>query len=277
MATIKHFNLKNGTYIRYSEQGEGSPLLLLHTLRGRLEYFDELLPYLTKKFKVYVIDLPGHGDSPINKNTDYDHGFLTDSIVDFVEELNLKNLTIAGESIGAVLAATISIKIPTRIKKIFCFNSYDYDTRFAQGVMRGNFAATFLLFHVSLPFGIGAFFDSLQSYPILWLIVRGGFYNKSALKSDYIKLLCQSTKKNGFIYHHRNVFGNYKSRFNDGSLYANLKTPVTLAYGESDWSKQGERLNTMNALGLKSFHTMNKTGHFSFQDSPKQVSEIILN
>ena len=276
LAVTKHFNLKNGTYIRYSEQGKGSPLLLLHTLRGRLEYFDELVPYLTKKFKVIVIDLPGHGDSPINKKTNYDHGFLTDSIVDFIEELNLKDLTIAGESIGAVLAATIAKKIPTRIKKIFCFNSYDYDTRFAQGVMRGNFAATFLLFHVSLPLGIGVFFDSLQSYPILWLILRGGFYKKSALKGDYIKLLCKSKKKNGFIYHHRNVFGNYKSRFNDGNLYANLKTPVTLAYGEADWAKQDERLKTMKALGLNTFQTMEKTGHFSFQESPKQVSEIIF-
>jgi pimeloyl-ACP methyl ester carboxylesterase len=142
--------------------------------------------------------------------------------------------------------------------------------------MRGNFAATFLLFHVSLPLGIGVFFDSLQSYPILWLILRGGFYKKSALKGDYIKLLCKSTKKNGFIYHHRNVFGNYKSRFNDGYLYANLKTPVTLAYGETDWAKQDERLKTMKALGLNTFQTMEKTGHFSFQESPKQVSEIII-
>ena len=276
MALIKKFNLQDGTFIRYSEQGQGSPLLLLHTIRNRLEYANELLPYLTKKFKVYVIDLPGHGDSPINKKTNYDQEFMTESIVDFIEDHNLKNLTIVGESIGAVLAATIAKKIPKRIKKIFCFNSYDYDTRFAQGVMRGNFAATFLLFHVSLPLGLGVFFDSLQSYPILWLILRGGFYKKSALKGDYIKLLCKSTKKNGFIYHHRNVFGNYKSRFNDGNLYQGLKVPVALIYGESDWAKQNERQKTMQALGLDSFHTMEKTGHFSFQESPKQVSEIII-
>ena len=145
-------------------------MLLLHTIRNRLEYANELLPYLTKKFKVYVIDLPGHGDSPINKKTNYDQEFMTESIVDFIEDHNLKNLTIVGESIGAVLAATIAKKIPKRIKKIFCFNSYDYDTRFAQGVMRGNFAATFLLlFHVSLPLGLGIFFAKLESFPTLWL------------------------------------------------------------------------------------------------------------
>lgn len=277
MAAIKHFNLKNGTYIRYSEQGTGQPLLLLHTIRNRLEYSDALLPYLTKKFKVYVIDIPGHGDSPINKKTNYDQVFLTDSVVSFIEYLNLNNLTIAGESIGAVLAATIAKKIPRRIKKIFCFNAYDYDKRFAQGVMRGNFMASFLLFHVSLPFGLGVFFAKLESFPTLWMIFRGGVHKKSAITSEYIKLLCTSTKKPGFIYHERNVFQNHKSWLNDESLYQGLKTPVNLIYGESDWSKQDEKLNTMKALGLKTFHTMKETGHFSFLESPKEVSEIILN
>jgi pimeloyl-ACP methyl ester carboxylesterase len=273
---IKQFNLKDGTYIRYAVQGKGNPLLLLHTIRGRLEYFNELLPYLTKKFKVYVIDLPGHGDSPINLQTNYDQEFLTDSIIDFIKKLNLKKLTIAGESIGAVLAATIAKKIPTSIKKIFCFNSYDYDTRFAQGVMRANFAATFLLFHVSLPFGLGAIFAKLESFPTLWLIVRGGVYNKKAITKSYINLLCKSIKKTGFIYHERNVFQNHKSWLNDGALYQGLKAPVSLIYGESDWAKQNERLKTMQALGLESFHTMEKTGHFSFLESPKKVSDIIL-
>ena len=73
------------------------------------------------------------------------------------------------------------------------------------------------------------------------------------------------------------MFQNHKSRLNDGSLYQGLKTPVNLIYGESDWSKQDEKLNTMKALGLSSFHTMNETGHFSFLESPKEVSKIILS
>ena len=50
---IKKFDLNDGTFIRYTEQGSGQPLLLLHTIRNRLEYSDLLLPYLTKKFKVF--------------------------------------------------------------------------------------------------------------------------------------------------------------------------------------------------------------------------------
>ena len=125
---MNQFNLSDGTYIRYTERGEGPSLLLLHTIRNRIEYYEKLLPLLTKKFKVFCIELPGHGDSPINKKTNYNIEFITDSIVEFIDQKQLEDITIAGESIGAVLASTVAIKIPSKVEKIHCFNPYDYDS-----------------------------------------------------------------------------------------------------------------------------------------------------
>ena len=53
---IQKFNLDDNTYIRFTKQGKGEPLLLLHTLRNRIEYSDNLLPYLSEYFTVYIID-----------------------------------------------------------------------------------------------------------------------------------------------------------------------------------------------------------------------------
>ena len=68
---IQKFNIKNNTYIRYDVIGKGPPILLLHTIRNRLEYSDKLGELLKARFTVYSIDLPGFGDSPINKDTIY--------------------------------------------------------------------------------------------------------------------------------------------------------------------------------------------------------------
>ena len=46
---IEKFNLKDGTFIRYRKTGKGSPLLLLHTIRNRLEYSDNIVQLLKKK------------------------------------------------------------------------------------------------------------------------------------------------------------------------------------------------------------------------------------
>ena len=35
---IKKFNIKDNTFIRYEVIGKGPPILLLHTIRNRLEY-----------------------------------------------------------------------------------------------------------------------------------------------------------------------------------------------------------------------------------------------
>ena len=274
---MNEFKIKDGTYIRYKVEGEGSPILLLHTIRNRIEYFDNLIPYLTNNFKVYSVELPGHGLSPINENTNYDKYFMTSVICDFIESKKLNNLTIAGESIGAILAATISKKIPEKIKKIFCFNPYDYDKKFADGVSRGNLVSKFLFFHMRLPFGIGYFFSKLECIPILWLIMRGGVYNKKIITFSYIKKLCETLNKKHFTYHERNVFNNFKSWSNHDENYNNITVPLSLIYGKSDWSKTKEREATMTSLGFNSFKTLINTGHFSFLESPKLVSEIILN
>ena len=142
---IEKFYLDDNTFIRFKKIGSGAPILLLHTFRNRLEYSDKLGKLLEDKFTVYSIDLPGFGDSPINSNTNYNLDFFTKSIVSFIQKSKIKNLTIAGESIGATLAASVSVELPKIIKKIFMFNPYDFDSYFGEGIQRGNLFAKFIL------------------------------------------------------------------------------------------------------------------------------------
>ena len=92
MGDIKKFDLSDGTYIRYRVSGKGKPLMLFHTIRNRLEYSDEVSEILKKKYMIYQIDLPGFGDSPINKNTNYDQEFFTNSIVDLIKNQKSRTL-----------------------------------------------------------------------------------------------------------------------------------------------------------------------------------------
>ena len=186
--------MNNGTYFRYKKIGRGKPILLLHTFRNRLEYSDKLGDLLKKKNTVYSIDLPGFGSSPINLETVYDLKFFTESITNFIQDLKINNLTIAGESIGAVLSASVALKMHKQIKKIFMFNPYDYDSYFGEGIRRGNFFAKFILFNISLPI-IGNIFSSLENKFILRNVMGGGFINSENLSDEYLDLLCTSLKK----------------------------------------------------------------------------------
>ena len=271
---IRKFKLDDNTFIRFKKIGKGQPLLLLHTFRNRLEYSDNLGELLKKKFTVFSIDLPGFGDSPINKNTIYNLDFYTKSIVSFIKKSKIKNLTIAGESIGANLAASVSVAIPKEVKKIFMFNPYDYDSYFGEGIQRGNFFAKFILFHVSIPV-IGNLFSSLENKFILKNIMNGGFFDKTKLPDNYLNLLCTSLKKKGYVYHFRNVLSQFNKNSGIKELYKKVNVPVKLFYGDHDWAKESEKLQTQNLLKLDRFETINDSAHFSFLENTVEVSNLI--
>ena len=271
---LEKFNLDDGTYIRFKKIGKGKPILLLHTFRNRLEYSDKLGELLKNKFTVYSIDLPGFGDSPINTETNYNLDFFTKSIVSFIKKMQIKSLTIAGESIGAILAVSVSNVLPKTVTKVFMFNPYDFDSYFGEGIQRGNFFAKFILFHVGLPF-IGNLFASLENKFILKNIMKGGFYDKTKLSDEYLNLLCTSLKKEGYVYHFRNVLSHFNKNNVIKDIYKKVSVPVKLYYGSRDWANESDKLQTQHLLKVDKFEIIKQSAHFSFLENTKAVADII--
>ena len=271
---MENFFLEDGSYIRYKKSGSGHPLILLHTIRNRLEYFELVTPFLDKSFTVYALDLPGFGDSPVNKNVNYDQFYMTKAVLDFVVKNELSKLILVGESIGGVLCATVASAIPKKVERIFVFNPYDYDTFFGEGVRRANRFAKFIIWSMSLPV-VGSVFTALENKLILWFIVRGGVFDKKAITFSYVSLLITSTRKSFNVYHTRNVFLNFKSWTESKKCYPELNVPVTLVYGDHDWSSSKERNESRGLLSPQKYIELEDTGHFSFLEAPEKVAKII--
>ena len=79
-------------------------------------------------------------------------------IVGFLETLDLRDVTMVGESIGAVVSLTVAADVPDRIRAVYALNTYDYETRFGDGIRRGNWFANLIVGGLQVPvFGpIGA-------------------------------------------------------------------------------------------------------------------------
>jgi hypothetical protein len=85
--------------LRYLKTGSGrAALILLHTVRTQLDYFQFVIPNLVDAFTVYAIDLPGMGWSDIDPGASYTEPALRRAVVDFVKALNLTDVILAGES-----------------------------------------------------------------------------------------------------------------------------------------------------------------------------------
>src|SRR5687767_13891684 len=81
------------------EAGSGTTLVLLHTMRTQLDLFQRVIPALAARYHVYAIDLPGHGHSDIPA-ADYTASFFIGAVAGFLDQLDLEEAVLVGESIG---------------------------------------------------------------------------------------------------------------------------------------------------------------------------------
>jgi pimeloyl-ACP methyl ester carboxylesterase len=107
---VKFFTRSDGSRLRYFTAGTGAPLVLLHTVRTQLDYFQRVIPQLRDTFTIYALDLPGMGWSDIVPGARYEELQLRQAAIELVVGLDLHDVTLAGESIGAPLALTASIE-----------------------------------------------------------------------------------------------------------------------------------------------------------------------
>lgn len=266
--------LTDGETVRVIKTGQGEPLVLMHTIRTQIEFFSEMIPFYAQQYTVYAIDLPGHGQSSINKKINYDEPYLRKSIIDLINQLGLENITLVGESIGATLSLTIAATIPNRIKQVIAVNTYDYETRYADGIRRGNFIANFMMWNYSIPIN-GAIFAALENRFFLSLVMSGGVTNIKKIPTWLMKLFDKTGHRPGYGYLGRNILKNWRSWAKAPTLYHQIECPVTLVYGENDWSRKDERARTLSKVPNAKLETIAKSGHFLSVDNPSALKQVI--
>jgi pimeloyl-ACP methyl ester carboxylesterase len=272
---VSELQIDGNRSIRYLKSGSGDPLILLHTIRTQLEYFEQVIPQFAKYFTVYAIDLPGHGYASIDTKANYNEPYFRSAVIAFIEKLELYKITLVGESIGAVLALTAASQLPDRIKKVISSNTYDYDQHYGDGVRRGNFIANFVIGLFAIPY-VGAMVAAIENILFLGIIMKGGLRNKRWMPRRLLFEFDQVGRRKGYRYVERSTFAGWQSWSKARSLYAGVKAPIRLVYGENDWSTVAERQRTAEELGGVTISTIANTGHFAFVDNPQKMMEIVL-
>lgn len=266
-------NIADGQTVRVIRTGQGDPLVLMHTIRTQIEYFHQIIPTLAQSHTVYAIDLPGHGESSNNKNINYDEPYLRKSVIEVINQLALENITLVGESIGATLSLTVAATIPEKIKQVIAINTYDYEKRYADGIRRGSFIANFLMWNFSIPV-MGAVFAALENSFILGLVMNGGVTNIKKIPTSLVKLFDKTGHNPGYRYVERNILANWRSWAKAPTLYKKVKCPVTLIYGQNDWSSNKERSETSYHIPQSKIELVSNSGHFLSVDNPNAVKRI---
>ena len=110
----EHLNV-NGVDVAVLTAGDGPPLVFFHGA-GTFAGFDGLLP-LAERFRLIVPFHPGYGPSADDTSVDSIHDYVL-HYLDVFDQLELDELTLAGFSMGGLLASWFAIEQTQRIKRL---------------------------------------------------------------------------------------------------------------------------------------------------------------
>jgi pimeloyl-ACP methyl ester carboxylesterase len=256
--------------LRYLTGGTGKPLVLLHTVRTQAEHFRHLVPLVQNRYTVYALDLPGMGYSQIVPGAFYEEPNMRAAVKSLITRLDLRDVTLLGESMGAVLALTTAADLPERVRSVLAINPYDY----AGGIMRSSLLARLIVSAVLAPV-IGPIMAGVEPKPIMRAVLRGGLVDKTALREDYLDELLRVGRRPGYAVVARSVYASLPSFIAARSRYPDVKAPIHFIYGEDDWSRTFDRLVNKELVPTAKFTQVPNAGHFIALERPDVPANLL--
>jgi pimeloyl-ACP methyl ester carboxylesterase len=119
-ATKSGYAPVNGIKIWYAEFGRGAPVILLHGGLANSNYWGKLVPALSPRYRVIVMDSRGHGRSS-RDDKPYGYDLMASDVVALMDYLKIGKAALIGWSDGAIVGLDIAMRHPERLSKLFAF------------------------------------------------------------------------------------------------------------------------------------------------------------
>ena len=119
----------NDIDLNYLEYGEGKKtLIFLHGWGQNIDMIKPLADYFYKEYKIYIIDLPGHGNS-----SEPPYAYHVDEFVEilrkFIEINKIKNFTLIGHSFGGKISLLYQSKYHDADKLIMLASAFKQEIK----------------------------------------------------------------------------------------------------------------------------------------------------
>jgi pimeloyl-ACP methyl ester carboxylesterase len=112
-----------GFSMPYLEGGHGEPLVLVHGFGGDKDNFTRIAPFLTKRFRVVIPDLPGFGEATRDAAARYHIDAQVERLHAFIGGLGLGAVHLGGNSMGGFIAAQYAATYPDEVRSLWLLDA----------------------------------------------------------------------------------------------------------------------------------------------------------
>lgn len=120
-----HYVEVNGLRIHYLDEGAGDEVILcLHGEPSWSFLYRKMIGPLSAHARVIAPDLVGFGRSDkYTEIAEYSYQMFHESLVGFIEALDLRNITLVGQDWGGILGLPIAAQMPERFARLVIMNT----------------------------------------------------------------------------------------------------------------------------------------------------------
>ena len=254
--------------VHYRDEGNdkgGIPLLLLHGTASNLLTWQGWTDILKTEHRVIRLDLPGYGLTGPNPTGDYSISFYVRFLHDFLEKLNIKQVSLAGNSLGGRIAWQYALTYPQEVHKLILVDSAAYpNPRERPLVLR----------LATIPV-LKNFFTSITPRFFIEKSLKEVYADDKkvteSLVEQYHDMACREGNRTAFLARAGMVYGEEYLKINQ------IQTPTLLLWGKLDeWIPVENAYKFEKDLPKSKLVIFENLGHVPQEESPSETGKEVL-
>jgi pimeloyl-ACP methyl ester carboxylesterase len=239
--------------VYYESTGEGAAVILLHGWGGQALSFKPVFDFLSKSYRVYVLDLPGFGRSGIPPHTwgTFDYASFTSR---FLTELGVKRAHIVGHSFGGRIALALAANCPKAVDKLILVNSAGIRSR--RAVKYYTFITMAKIGKILLSAKLLGRYGEQIKNSLASFVGSEDYRNAGELREVLVKVVNEDLR----------------------DLLPSIESPALLVWGDKDKKTPISHAKIMEAeIKNSRLVILKDAGHFSYLDEFPQFCRIIAD
>lgn len=257
-----------GMDVHFRDEGPTAdtlPLVLLHGTSSSLLTWDACSKEWIKDHRVIRMDLPGFGLTGPNPEQDYSIKNYVAFLNSFLQERNVTQCYLAGNSLGGLIAFHFAAIYPEKVKRVILIDPAGYPIHNAKGSL------AFTLGRIPVLKNILTIITPIS---IVRKSLEDAYGNKSLVNNELVEqyrdMACREGNRNALLIRLQN------DQYGDTTLVSKLIMPTLVIWGASDQLIPVDNAYKFQRdLPADTLAILQNVGHVPMEETPELVIPLL--